>query len=453
MIQGALNIKKMNYCIFTFGCQMNVSDSQWLERSLQNMGLTPSREEDADIFLINTCSVREKPEHKIYSLLGRLQDYARLKPHVFAGVGGCVAQQVGRGFFERFPLVRLVFGTDGLAMVPQALKRLLNDAHLKTSLLDFEDYYPERENNWNREVPGQAFVNIMQGCDNYCAYCIVPYTRGRQKSRRSADILAECRRLVSLGTKEITLLGQNVNSYGQDLNGQKLSFADLLYEIGGLDGLDRLRFTTSHPKDIDRRVIRAFGEIPALCPQLHLPLQSGSDRVLKAMGRRYTRKEYLNIVRDLRSACPDIALSTDLIVGFPGETEEDFSRTLDMLDLVGFDSSFSFKYSDRPGVRSCEMQPKIDGEIKAERLARLQKRQNELTAEKLAQRVGRKEPVLIENSSKKQHGGETVSWTGRDPGGRVVHVYLPPGRDFGRQLLQVEIVRAHKHSLTGEVIK
>ncbi|WP_291323073.1 tRNA (N6-isopentenyl adenosine(37)-C2)-methylthiotransferase MiaB [Desulfonatronospira sp.] len=443
----------MNYYIFTFGCQMNVSDSLWLDRSLQAMGLKPCNvEEEADIFLINTCSVREKPEHKIYSLLGRLQEYIREKPHVFAGVGGCVAQQVGMGFLERFSFVRLVFGTDGLVMVPECIRRLLEDRHLKISLLDFQDHYPERPECWPDSSPAQAFVNIMQGCDNFCAYCIVPYTRGSQKSRSSQNILNECFELVSRGCKEITLLGQNVNSYGQDKNGSEISFAELLKRVAGLPGLERLRFTTSHPKDIDREVIRAFGELPALCPHLHLPLQSGSDRILASMGRRYTSGDYTHIVDCLRTSCPDIALTTDLIVGFPGEKDADFQRTMDLVEKVGFDSSFSFKYSDRPGVPAEKMHPKIPDEIKADRLDRLQSLQGSLTRDRLAQRVGQEEMVLIESQSKKQGPPGTVSWTGRDPGGRLVHVHLPRDRDCTGEVLRVAIVRAHKHSLSGEVV-
>ena len=231
-----------------------------------------------------------------------------------------------------------------------------------------------------------------------------------------------------------------------------MPFSELLRHVAGLPGLERLRFTTSHPKDIDKKVIQAFGELPVLCPHLHLPLQSGSDRMLSSMGRRYTRDDYLRIVEKLRSSCPDISLTTDLIVGFPGETNADFEDTMEMVERVGFDSSFSFKYSDRPGVRAASMHPKIEDEIKTERLARLQKLQSDLTRDRLAGRVGRQEPVLVEGRSKKQGPSDTVSWTGRDPGGRLVHVHLPVERDCTGELLGVTIVRAHKHSLSGEVI-
>lgn len=442
----------MKYHIQTFGCQMNVSDSDWLGRSLMSMGFENTDSQDrADFFIINTCSVREKPEQKVYSLLGRLKSYHEKNPLVFACVGGCVAQQVGKGFFERFPFVRLVFGPDGLAMVPNALQRLEQDQNLKISLLDFEEYYPVRADTWPDKMPPQAFVNIMQGCDNYCAYCIVPFTRGRQKSRPSEDVIHECSKLIELGTREITLLGQNVNSYGLDKNGMEISFARLLRKIDSLPGLKRLRFTTSHPKDMSQEVINAFGELDTLCPHLHLPLQSGSDRILKNMGRKYTREHYLELVTGLRKARPDIALSTDLIVGFPGETDADFQDTLDMMNTVGFDSSFSFKYSDRPGVRSSLMTLKISDEVKSHRLDILQRLQKQWTEKRLSERVGTRDEVLIEGPSKKQKPGSS-SWKGKDSGGRVVNIDFKSGEDLTGRILQVIFIRSKKHSLEGEVV-
>lgn len=269
--------------IMTFGCQMNVSDSDWLKRTLASRGFTEcEKPEDASVFIVNTCSVREKPEQKVYSLLGRINVMTKGREDVIVAVGGCVAQQVGRGFFKRFKQVRLVFGTDGLSSAPQALDRLVDDPSLRMSLLDFSEEYPDRDGNWDdSEAPVSSFVNIMTGCDNFCAYCIVPYTRGRQKSRPTQAIIDECKDLLSRGTREITLLGQNVNSFGQDSHGDGTSFTELLYKIAELDGLKRLRFVTSHPKDIADEVIKAFGELDVLCPRLHLPLQSGSDAVLK----------------------------------------------------------------------------------------------------------------------------------------------------------------------------
>lgn len=438
----------MRFHILTFGCQMNVADSDWLSQALVSRGWTEVPEEEAQVFLVTTCSVREKPEQKVYSLLGRLKGYADRDPAVFVGVGGCVAQQIGEEFWNRFPFVRLVFGTDGMAMVPQALERLVEDPALRVSLLDFLDHYPEREQPEEGHVGAQAFVNIMQGCDNFCAYCIVPFTRGRQKSRSSDAIVAECESLVRRGARELTLLGQNVNSYGQDKHGDGTTFASLLRRISAIQGLARLKFTTSHPKDIAPEVVAAFGELPNLSPQLHLPVQSGSDAVLKAMGRKYTRQRYLDIVRDLRAACPHIALTTDIIVGFPGETQRDFEDTLELMRQVRYESSFSFKYSDRPGVRAEKMDFKVPEEEKARRLSVLQDLQNRITAEELESLVGAEVDVLVEGKSRMQDD-EALFWRGRDGGGRIVN-FPSPLPDLTGKMIRVRILAAKKHSLTGE---
>ena len=438
----------MRFHILTFGCQMNVADSDWLSQALVSRGWNPVPEEEAQVFLVTTCSVREKPEQKVYSLLGRLKGYADRDPSVFVGVVGCVAQQIGEEFWNRFPFVRLVFGTDGTAMVPQALERLVDDPGLRVSLLDFLDHYPEREQPEEGRVGAQAFVNIMQGCDNFCAYCIVPFTRGRQKSRASDAVVAECESLVRRGARELTLLGQNVNSYGQDGHGDGTTFASLLRRISAIPGLDRLKFTTSHPKDIAPEVVAAFGELPNLSPQLHLPVQSGSDAVLKAMGRKYTRQRYLDIVRDLRAACPHIALTTDIIVGFPGETQRDFEDTLELMREVRYESSFSFKYSDRPGVRAEKMDFKVPEEEKARRLSVLQELQNRITAEELESLVGAEVDVLVEGKSRMQDG-ETLFWRGRDGGGRIVN-FPSPLPDLTGRMIRVRIEAAKKHSLAGE---
>lgn len=427
---------------------MNVADSDWLTRSLVARGWTPVAEDAAQVFVVTTCSVREKPEQKVYSLLGRLKEYADRDPEVFVAVGGCVAQQVGEEFWRRFPFVRLIFGTDGTAMVPQTLERLALDSGLRVSLLDFLDHYPEREPAGNGSVAAQAFVNIMQGCDNFCAYCIVPFTRGRQKSRAADAVLAECESLVRGGARELTLLGQNVNSYGRDRHGDGTTFAELLHRIAAIPGLLRLKFTTSHPRDIASEVIEAFRVLPNLSPQLHLPAQSGSNAVLAAMGRKYTRERYLDIVRALREACPAIALSTDLIVGFPGETARDFEETLSLLEEVRFASAFSFKYSDRPGVRAEKMDFKVPEEEKARRLAVLQDVQNRMTAEDLLAQVGRTALVLVEGPSKMGDAG--ASWRGRDEGGRIVN-FPHSGAELTGKMAEVVIVEAKKHSLTGEM--
>jgi len=442
---------------------MNVGDSDWLARALIARGWRQVDERDAWLFVVNTCSVRDKPEQKVYSELGRLLAHQRGKPGLTAAVGGCVAQQIGRGFFERFPFVRLVFGSDGVAAAPDALDRLADDPRERIALLDFLSIYPERESapfepSLAGESPAQAFVNIMQGCDNFCAYCIVPYTRGRQKSRRPDDVLAECRARVESGARELTLLGQNVNSYGRDASSRDfgVGFADLLRQVAAIPGLARLRFTTSHPKDIDPEVIRAFGDLENLCPALHLPMQSGSDAVLKRMGRKYDRERYLGIVRDLRAARPDIALTTDLIVGFPGETEDDFAATLEMMERVRFESSFSFCYSDRPGVAATRMSPKVpEAESKA-RLARLQSLQNDITREALKSLEGREVVALLEAKSRKQDDGPFF-WRGRDEAGRVVNVRLDGEGDrivddAAGLFTRVRVREAKNHSLLGEKV-
>jgi len=445
----------MKFHITTFGCQMNVHDSDWLTRALESRGWEQADEGEAQVYVLNTCSVRDKPEQKVYSELGRIAAHLKRDENVFAAVGGCVAQQVGRGFFERFPFVKLVFGSDGIAGAPNALERIAEGGDDRVALLDFVSIYEERETSEERTVSlpdtRQAFVNIMQGCDNFCSYCIVPYTRGRQKSRLPDVVVEECRALVESGIREITLLGQNVNSFGQDKGGVGVSFADLLYRVAEIDGLHRLRFTTSHPKDIAPEVIRAFGELENLCPSLHLPLQSGSDAVLKAMRRKYTQERYLSIVEGLKEARPDIALTTDLIVGFPGETEADFQETLNMVERVGYESSFSFKYSDRPGVAAVNMEPKVSPEEASERLMRLQTLQNNITKKCLENLVGLETVAFIEGLSRKQNGEETF-WKGRDPAGRIVNVAMPESDGLVGMMVPVRILEAKKHSLMGERI-
>ena len=332
-----------SFHIITFGCQMNVHDSQWLARALEARGFCEAPLEEARVVVVNTCSVREKPEQKVMSTLGRIRQVTGNSPRVLVAVTGCVAQQLGEKLFSR--QVRLVAGSDGISGAPQAIERLLDEPALRLSLLDFTSHYVEREPGADTPSAPVGFVNIMQGCDNFCAYCIVPYTRGRQKSRLTPAILDECRHLLDRGAREITLLGQNVNAFGRDTHGDGVSFAALLEKVAALPGLKRLRYVTPHPKDMGPEDVAAFANIPQLCPRLHLPLQAGSDAVLKRMGRKYDSARYLELVASLRDARPDIALSTDLIVGFPGETEEDFAATLELMRASDFMSSFSFCYS------------------------------------------------------------------------------------------------------------
>lgn len=442
-------MQERSFHIITFGCQMNVHDSQWLGRALTARGFCPAPLEEAQVVLVNTCSVREKPELKVMSTLGRIRQATGNSPRVLVGVTGCVAQQLGDALFRQRQ-VRLVAGSDGISGAPAAIERLLDDPALRLSLLDFTAQYEEREPGAPLPRAAAGHVNIMQGCDNFCAYCIVPFTRGRQKSRAATAVLDDCRALLDAGTRDITLLGQNVNAFGQDKSGDGTSFHALLRQVDALPGLARLHYVTPHPKDMDDEDVAAFGELPRLSPRLHLPLQAGSDAVLRRMGRKYDAAHFLDLVARLRAARPDIALSTDLIVGFPGESEEDFQATLDMMRECAFMSSFSFCYSDRPGTRASRFLDKIPPEVQQDRLVRLQALQEELSARWLAARVGREAGILLESRSPRDaascDNGE--SWQGRDMYGTLVHVPLPPGDHTGREV-RVRILHAHRHSLVG----
>ncbi|MDR0465803.1 MAG: tRNA (N6-isopentenyl adenosine(37)-C2)-methylthiotransferase MiaB [Deltaproteobacteria bacterium] len=435
--------------IMTFGCQMNVGDSDWLAGTLVRRGFEPSSLEEAELVILNTCSVREKSEQKVYSALGRIVRAMRGDPRSFVALAGCVAQQLGESIFDRFPKVRLVLGGDGLVFAPDAIERLRADPNARLCFTDFSADYVERPLeivSGARVAKAAAFVNIMQGCDNFCAYCIVPSTRGKPKSRTVEAVLAECRARLEAGARELVLLGQNVNAFGQDAAGGHAGFAELLRRVAALPGLARLRFVTSHPKDFSPELIRAFGELEALCPRLHLPLQAGADQVLARMGRKYDREHYLKLVGRLRAARPDLAFSTDVIVGFPGESEEDFQETLGLMEEVNFMSSFSFCYSDRPGAAAERMPGKLDAQSKLERLARLQALQERLSGVWLQGRVGSAGVVLLEGaSSKPSSRGE--AWRGRDPYGATVNIILPAGVGSPGMLLPVRVIEAKKHSL------
>ncbi|MCL1986117.1 MAG: tRNA (N6-isopentenyl adenosine(37)-C2)-methylthiotransferase MiaB [Betaproteobacteria bacterium] len=433
----------------TFGCQMNVNDSDWLARTLLQRGFVQSPLEEAELVILNTCSVREKPEQKVYSSLGRIAQATRHNTKSFVVLAGCVAQQFGERIFDSFPQVRLVLGSDGLVFAPDAIERLRAEPGLRLCFVDFSDSYIERPLKItpnNQPATPVAFVNIMQGCDNFCSYCIVPSTRGKPKSRSAEAVLTECRAWLEAGAKEITLLGQNVNAFGLDVTGDDAGFAELLRRVAALPGLARLRFVTPHPKDVSPQLVRAFGELEQLCPRLHLPLQAGSDRVLERMRRKYNRAHYLELIRQLRAARPDMAFSTDIIVGFPGEDEEDFQDTLNIMEEVRFMSSFSFCYSDRPGTAAERLPDKLDAKLKLERLARLQALQERLSAVWLQKRIGDHSLLLLEGASRKaSSSGE--AWQGRDPYGVPVNITLPAGNGKLGALIPVCITEAKKHSL------
>jgi len=435
-------VMRRSVFIKTFGCQMNAVDSARMLSLLSPAEYRPAATlEEADLVLLNTCSIREKADQKIYSDLGTLRRWKQRRPGRLVGVGGCLAQQDGEALRARAPHVDIVFGTHNIANLPEMVRRA--ERRLPTLALGMEEGIA----HWDvvPHLPAGAvssMVAIMQGCDNFCAYCVVPLVRGREVSRPSKDILSEVRALAGRGVIEVVLLGQNVNSYGKKEG--EIPFPELLLRISSIEGISRIRFITSHPRDLDERTIRLFEEIETLCPHVHLPLQSGSDRVLAAMGRGYTRVEYLAKIEALRHIRPDMAFSSDFIVGFPGETEDDFRETLAVMGEIRFDSSFSFRFSSRPGTRAAEMKGKIEPQEAAGRLRRLQDLQATHTRERLSAKIGQEVTVLVEGASAR----DPEMRCGRTPCGKTVN--FTPGSAEGRLIRPVLVTGAGTHSLVGE---
>ncbi len=444
--------------IKTFGCQMNERDSEIIEQLLAGSGYIGVADPgSADLILLNTCSIRAKAEQKVYSLLGQLREEKSRRPGLRIGVAGCVAQQEGEEIFRRMPHVDIVLGTQQIYRLPDILASLEKGDTQRELAVDMEqDFaippFQKLLRGDGRRPPSPAgtncdykkFVTIMQGCNNYCSYCVVPSTRGREISRPVADILEEARLLVAQGVREITLLGQNVNSYGRTnpVATQPVSFAGLLRQVAAIPGLARLRFTTSNPRDLSEELMQCFADLDNLCPQLHLPVQSGSNRILARMNRKYTVETYLDRVAALRRYRPGIALTTDIIVGFPGETDEDFEATMELLRTVRFHGSFSFKYSDRPNTRSAGFADKVPEEIKSARLQRFQQLQDEISLERNKEYIGKTVEVMVESCSGQEVKGRTAT-------NHVVHFCSDRQPAAGEQLA-VRIVHAGKHSLRGE---
>jgi len=433
----------------TYGCQMNVYDSARMADALAPHGyVVTDRPEQADLVLLNTCHIREKAAEKVYSELGRLQQLRRRRRDaggdLLIGVAGCVAQAEGAALVERAPYVDIVVGPQSYHRLPELLQRRARSQGAQLDI-DFPleskfDRLPEER----ASAPAvSAFLTVQEGCDKFCTFCVVPYTRGAEASRPVAAILAEARRLVAAGAREITLLGQNVNAYrGPGPDGRAWDLARLIRALAGIEALWRIRYTTSHPRDLDDALIAAHGEVEKLMPFLHLPVQSGSDAILEAMNRRHDVDDYRRRVDRLRRARPDIALSSDFIVGFPGESEADFAATLALVEEIGFAQAFSFKYSPRPGTPAAGMRRQIRGEVKDERLQRLQlllARQNRAFQEAT---VGRNVAVLLERAGR--HPGQLV---GRTPHLQAVHV-TAPGAAIG-ELIEVRVTACHAHSLAA----
>ncbi len=428
--------------IQTFGCQMNEYDTRLMAGLLAEDGY--DRVEDpasADLILVNTCAIRDKAEQKVFSLLGTYRDLKRERPDVMIGVGGCVAQEHGETFRRRVPFVDLVFGTQNV----RNIRELVAEARGARGLVATE-WAPNRDARFREgelqtpygTVDGiSAFVTIAEGCDHFCSYCIVPYTRGREASRTPENILEETRALARRGVVEVTLLGQNVNSYGKKTD---FTFDKLLEAVACVEGIRRVRFTSSHPRDLTREQIECYGRLPQLARHLHLPVQSGSDRILKLMNRRYTFDEYVAKIDLLRSIAPEAGVTTDLIVGYPGETDEDFQRTLDLMERVRFTHLFAFKYSPRPGTRAADQGDHVSEAVKHERLQRVLKRQEEICLDYNRALVGRSLEVLVERQ-------EDGIWQGRTSCNRIVHF---SGDSAPGQFERVSIIRAFPNSLRGE---
>ncbi|MFW5635544.1 MAG: tRNA (N6-isopentenyl adenosine(37)-C2)-methylthiotransferase MiaB [Thermodesulfobacteriota bacterium] len=446
--------------INTIGCQMNVYDSDRIATLLTPLGYqrtdTPGR---ADLVVVNTCAIREKAEQKAFSFLGRLAELKRKRPEMIIAVGGCVAQQEGRQILKRAPCLDLVFGTGAVGRLPRMVARVesrrcrIVDVEMSAEIDEFE--YPQGEAD---EGIVSRFVTIMQGCDNFCTYCVVPYVRGREMSRRPEEIVQEIEGLVRSGVREVTLLGQNVNSYGKKEGW--CSFSELLARINAVSGLARIRFTTSHPKDLSEELMAAFRDLDKLCNHIHLPVQSGSDAVLARMNRRYTRAAYLSKVEQLRRYRPDIAVTSDIIVGFPGEDRADFEATLDLIRTVEYDSLFAFKYSDRPNAPAARFSDAVSEAQKSDRLRKVLDLQESYTLRKHRALIGTTACVLVDGPSKRQEQGETgagIQWSGRATDNKIVNFTaseedLSPPPDLTGRQVRVDIEEAFLHSLGGKMI-
>ena len=444
------------FYIKTYGCQMNEYDSDKMAdvlRACESMEQT-DRPEEADVILFNTCSIREKAEEKVFSDLGRVRPLKLAKPGLLIGVGGCVARLEGEAIAKRAPYVDIVFGPQTLHRLPQLLQACRNTGRTQVDIS-----FPEIEKFDHLPVPflsgaeglqtapGMAFVSIMEGCSKYCTYCVVPYTRGEEVSRPLNDVLRDIQALAAQGVKEITLLGQNVNAYcGVTEDGATEGLAFLRQAGAALKGVERLRYTTSHPKEMTQRLIDVYATTPKLVSHLHLPVQSGSDRILAAMKRGHTVLEYKSIIRRLRAVRPDICITSDFIVGFPGETGQDFEATMKLSDDIGFDNSFSYLYSPRPGTPAAELTDDTSHEVKAARLKRLQDRIMEQEAGVAQSMLGAAQRVLVEGVSKK----DAREMAGRTDNNRVVNFCGTP--DLIGRFAEVKITQVVRHTLRGELI-
>jgi tRNA-2-methylthio-N6-dimethylallyladenosine synthase len=443
-----VNDEKKLFFIQTYGCQMNEEDSEKLSGMLKRMGYerTENRDE-ASIIIFNTCCVRENAENKVYGNLGALKKQKEKNPDLVIGICGCMMQQKGMAdeILKRFPYVNIIFGTHNSYKFPEYLNRVKTDGVQIKEIVDKETEIVEGV-PIDRKSDVKGFVTIMYGCNNFCTYCIVPYVRGRERSRKPEDIENEIKEMVSNGYKEVTLLGQNVNSYGKGLE-ENITFADLLRRVNKVEGLERIRFMTSHPKDLTLDVVYAIRDCDKVCDQIHLPVQSGSNRILKEMNRHYTKEQYIELAKKIRQEIPDVTFSTDIIVGFPGETEEDFNETLELAKEIQYDAAFTFIYSRRNHTPADKMENQIPDDIKHERFNRLVEIVNNGIAKGNKEAEGKTYDVLVEGFSK----NDESKLTGRTRNGRLVN--FEGGVELIGKLVNVKIVKANSFSLVGEVVK
>ena len=451
--QGAAAVAERKVFIKTYGCQMNVYDSGRMTDALAAEGYVATETmDDADLVLLNTCHIREKAAEKVYSALGRLRETKKARAaegrEFMIGVAGCVAQAEGDEISRREPAVDVVLGPQTYHRLPQALKRARTGERVvdtEYALEDKFDHLPDPVRVEGRARNVTAFLTVQEGCDKFCTFCVVPYTRGSEVSRPVAQIVAEAEKLVASGVRELTLLGQNVNAWhGTDAAGREIGLGDLLYRLAEIPGLARLRYTTSHPRDMDDRLIEAHRDLRMLMPYLHLPVQAGSDRILKAMNRRHKASEYIALVERIRAARPDIALSGDFIVGFPGETEEDFQATMDLVETVGYAQAYSFKYSTRPGTPGADLPDHVAEEVKVERLARLQELLLKQQQDFSRSLIGREIDLLLEKPGRMP--GQLI---GRSPWLQSVNVDAKASK-IG-DIINVRITAAGPNSLFAEV--
>ncbi|MCD6035816.1 MAG: miaB [Rickettsiales bacterium] len=436
--------------IKTYGCQMNVYDSQQMENLLKPLGYAPSEtSEDADMVILNTCHIREKAAEKMYSELGRIKEHKEdKKDGMVVAVAGCVGQAEGEEIFKRAPYVDIVVGPQSYYNLPELVARIKRDAGhaIDLNFVENQKFDALTETAANNAGPS-AFVSVQEGCDKFCTFCVVPYTRGAEYSRAVGEVYRETVKLVAGGAKEIMLLGQNVNAYhGEGPEGKSWSLAELIEHLSGIDGLERIRYITSHPRDMHEALYTAHAKNPKLMPFLHLPVQAGSDRILKAMNRKHSRDQYFAIIDKFRSLRPDMMFSSDFIVGFPGETEEDFEQTLDLVRRVGYGQCYSFKYSPRPGTPGSQMDDQVPEEVKTERLTRLQELLNEQQLVLNQASLGKTYPILLDRKGRRP--GQLL---GRSPYMQSVYVEGLDESYFG-QIIDVKITGAFPKSLSGEMV-